>query len=122
MPKYCYRTRSALEGCLQNYFYFFLNVKCQINTPLEYDNGTYAVSCISLLAHKKTGETRVFRQSFAPRNPSADYDVVREFDTIPFIAVMTSDFWEDIHDEVALVERLAAHVPDSDWEIIGVQL
>ena len=64
------------------HLYHILDHQLRIVFPAPRQMASYAIECNTLLEHKATTETRIFRQSFSPTGVK-QFNVLKDFAPIP---------------------------------------
>ena len=102
------------------HLYHILNNQLRIEFPAPRQRASYAIECNTLLEHKVTGETRIFRQSFSPTGIK-QFNVIKDFAPIPSRKEMAKEIDAVCRNEESLRDTINLPVSkDSDWGLIGI--
>ena len=107
----CYKALHFLFWCLMQ--------DLRLVLPLSYRNGSYSITCNTLLQHKHTGEFRQFRQSF--NSQQKDYNVLQQFQPIESRAEMARTLFNLVKNKEQLFATINLPISrDSAWQLVGV--
>ena len=118
IPRSLVKSEVKTYRALHHLFWCLLQ-DLKLTLPLSYRNGSYAVTCTTLLEHKHTKEVRQFKQSF--NSQQKEYNVLQQFKPLQSREEMAKSIYESCRNEESLFATLNLPIRrDSSWQLIGV--
>ena len=118
IPRSLVKSEAKTYKALHHLFWCLLQ-DLRLGLPMSYRQGSYAVTCNTLLEHKHTKEVRQFKQSF--NSQQKEYNIIQQFKPLHSREEMARSIFKSCKHEETLFASLNLPIrQDSSWQLIGV--